>query len=240
MKLERILWIILSSILIIALGIGVYYHYKTLNLQKRSYIQTINAINDTVSQYRNEKGELVYKISAIQMDSYKDFLSIVTKDSLIIELQKRMAYYKNKAESATIFNVKGEASASSSTKVEIDTIKTDTIKFSPIYISQFFDPWLSLATKSTVDSTSFKLSFQDTYTITQLNDEEGIYVEIINQSPYVMVNNIRHFRITLPEPPKHKKWGIGVQGGYGINFLDNRVQLSPYVGIGVSYNLWGW
>jgi opacity protein-like surface antigen len=56
----------------------------------------------------------------------------------------------------------------------------------------------------------------------------------------VVIDKIKTFRLKKPEPPKPKKWWVGVQGGYGIKFLYNRVQMSPYVGIGVSYNLWSW
>lgn len=37
--------------------------------------------------------------------------------------------------------------------------------------------------------------------------------------------------------PKPKRWGIGIQAGYGIN-TDGHVR--PYIGVGVSYNLVRW
>lgn len=36
---------------------------------------------------------------------------------------------------------------------------------------------------------------------------------------------------------KRTCWGIGVQAGYGATLHDKTVQLSPYIGIGVSYNI---
>lgn len=35
-------------------------------------------------------------------------------------------------------------------------------------------------------------------------------------------------------------WGIGVSAGYGATLHERTVQLSPYIGIGVSYNLLSW
>ena len=35
---------------------------------------------------------------------------------------------------------------------------------------------------------------------------------------------------------KTKRWGVGIQVGYGYNF--NRI--SPYIGIGVQYNIFNW
>ncbi|MBQ8034141.1 MAG: hypothetical protein IJ267_03300, partial [Bacteroidales bacterium] len=35
---------------------------------------------------------------------------------------------------------------------------------------------------------------------------------------------------------KPKRWGVGIQVGYGVT-LKQTPQFSPYVGVGVSYNL---
>lgn len=42
--------------------------------------------------------------------------------------------------------------------------------------------------------------------------------------------------VTYPKP-RPKRWGIGLQVGYGATLNGNVVQTSPYIGIGVSYNL---
>ena len=60
------------------------------------------------------------------------------------------------------------------------------------------------------------------------------------------VDSVRHFiseRIVreteVVEVRKRSRWGIGIQAGYGIG-LSGDVRMTPYVGIGVSYNLLGW
>lgn len=35
-------------------------------------------------------------------------------------------------------------------------------------------------------------------------------------------------------------WGIGISAGYGATLQDKTVRFSPYIGIGVSYNLLSW
>lgn len=35
---------------------------------------------------------------------------------------------------------------------------------------------------------------------------------------------------------KPARWGIGVQAGYGIGFIDRKIYSYPYIGVGVSYN----
>lgn len=37
-----------------------------------------------------------------------------------------------------------------------------------------------------------------------------------------------------------KRWGIGVQAGYGAYVAGGQVMLAPYVGIGISYNILSW
>jgi len=40
--------------------------------------------------------------------------------------------------------------------------------------------------------------------------------------------------------PSRKRWSIGVQAGYGVQLNPNGVVAAPYIGVGVSYNLFSW
>lgn len=62
-------------------------------------------------------------------------------------------------------------------------------------------------------------------------------------SPNVTVDELSGV-LLIPKKPdlltpvaKKKKFGLGVQVGYGIGFMDKQLRLSPYVGVGLSYNL---
>lgn len=37
--------------------------------------------------------------------------------------------------------------------------------------------------------------------------------------------------------PQRKPWGIGIQAGYGATIRDGRIAPAPYIGVGISYNL---
>lgn len=39
------------------------------------------------------------------------------------------------------------------------------------------------------------------------------------------------------EVKKPTYWGIGVQAGYGATLDNNTIRLSPYIGVGISYNI---
>lgn len=36
------------------------------------------------------------------------------------------------------------------------------------------------------------------------------------------------------------RWGLGIQAGYGCTLTGTQVRLSPYIGVGVQYNLLTW
>ena len=42
------------------------------------------------------------------------------------------------------------------------------------------------------------------------------------------------------EVRKPTRWGIGVHAGYGVTLNHNTVQLAPYIGVGISYNIITW
>ena len=42
--------------------------------------------------------------------------------------------------------------------------------------------------------------------------------------------------ITIKEYQKPKRWGIGIHAGYGMT-IKGTPQFAPYIGIGISYNL---
>ena len=42
-------------------------------------------------------------------------------------------------------------------------------------------------------------------------------------------------RVAVP-----RRWGIGVQAGYGLTVAGGAIHPSPYIGVGVSYNLLSW
>ena len=39
------------------------------------------------------------------------------------------------------------------------------------------------------------------------------------------------------KPAKPRRWGIGIQAGYGFTYQQNTIQPVPYIGIGLSYHL---
>lgn len=63
----------------------------------------------------------------------------------------------------------------------------------------------------------------------------------------VNVDSVRHFlqyrivnRETIVPVKRHSHWGLGVSAGYGASLNRDAVILSPYIGVGLSYNIVSW
>lgn len=65
----------------------------------------------------------------------------------------------------------------------------------------------------------------------------GVMPEVDSVRHYISERIVRETEVV--EVRKRCKWGIGIQAGYGIA-VSGDVRMTPYVGIGVSYNLLGW
>ena len=39
---------------------------------------------------------------------------------------------------------------------------------------------------------------------------------------------------------KPKRWGIGLQAGYGVSLHNGQVFTAPYIGVGLSYSIFSW
>jgi hypothetical protein len=65
----------------------------------------------------------------------------------------------------------------------------------------------------------------------------GVMPEVDSVKHYITERIVREKEVI--EVKKRSRWGIGIQAGYGIG-LSGDVRMTPYVGIGVTYNLLSW
>ena len=98
---------------------------------------------------------------------------------------------------------------------------------------------------STFKTIVSELSIPAKITFDIIEDKKEQQLKFIGRSdnPYVQITNVNS---AIIEPKKskvlkswfpQKKWHIGIQGGYGIGINDNKVILTPHIGIGLSYSL---
>jgi hypothetical protein len=67
---------------------------------------------------------------------------------------------------------------------------------------------------------------------------EGFRPNLVSIEIYPLTKYITNER--LIEVPDRKRWGIGVNAGYGAMLQQGAVKAYPYVGVGVQYNIIRW
>lgn len=67
-------------------------------------------------------------------------------------------------------------------------------------------------------------------------DTYTAYVSGYNASLDSLILRMPHETMTITKRPKPKRWSIGIQVGYGMT-LRGTPQFAPYIGVGVSCNL---
>lgn len=224
---------------------------------KKDYVSTINALQDTMTTYRTKDGVQVARISLIETERAIQFLEIKSKDAVIVKLQEEVKKNEKrlgKSGSVTVITNTTEVKTVDTTYITFkDTIvRNDTVFVYPEY-SSFIKKglridssyWVLASVKANKDSTSFEIGIQNSYTIVlgrekvkgfkALFKPKVAFAEVTNENPYTSTKTLRSYRVQTPKP---KRFGIGVNIGYGLTFDKNYTPiLRPYIGIGINYNI---
>lgn len=143
----------------------------------------------------------------------------------------------------------GKRTAISQMETTTDTLvvtRIDTIRIEkPMYHTVITRDTILLAVADTIrvnDTTYVQLPieskvYSDSLYKAQVSGykAELDWIEVYPVTKTVTVNN------TLTNTAyKKTRWGIGIQAGYGATIYNSKIQLTPYVGVGVSCNLIRW
>lgn len=119
----------------------------------------------------------------------------------------------------------------------VDSAKTKIKSLSEI----FFNPWYVATATIDITGESSRLELQSTDTISVVwkQVKEGnifhrknfLQLDVTNKNPYNHIIALEAYRVPAPKP---KKFGIGIQVGYGFS---TGLQPSAYIGVGASYNI---
>lgn len=145
--------------------------------------------------------------------------------------------------------IAGKRTAISQMDTTTDTLvvtRIDTIRIEkPTYHKVITRDTILLAVADTIrvnDTTYVQLPveskvYSDSLYTAQISGYEAEldWIEVYPVTKTVTVNN------TLTNTVyKKARWGIGIQAGYGATLYNGKVQLSPYIGVGVSCNFIRW
>lgn len=78
-----------------------------------------------------------------------------------------------------------------------------------------------------------KLSFIDFSKKEHWYAKRQYFTAVYSEDPNLRINGVQQYiqPITLDCP----RWNVGVQGGYGAVYVDSRVRLAPYIGVGLQW-----
>lgn len=126
-------------------------------------------------------------------------------------------------------------------EIKVDTlIVRDTImQYKPIFVDKIKVDSVLIPVKDTIVIRDSVYIYMDREKITWRDSLCEVYASGIMPQ----VDSVRHFQeykyitIKTQVPVKVKShWGLGVNAGYGVG----KGGLTPYIGIGVSYNILSW
>ena len=126
-------------------------------------------------------------------------------------------------------------------EIKVDTLVVrDTImQYKPIFVDKIKVDSVLIPIKDTIVIRDSVYIYMDREKITWRDSLCEVYASGIMPQ----VDSVRHFReyqcvtIETAIPIKEKShWGLGVNAGYGVG----QGGLTPYIGIGVSYNILSW
>lgn len=231
-----------NHILILVIAILLYYISYQRN-DNNQMAQLIEAQGNELEIYQNKDGENVAKIGTFKTQNAKLFLELKTKDKETLELQALVRKYKKELSnrgSATIFG----------TETRLDTVNTmDTIWASQLdsnFIladtvnNQWIDLTYGFKFQDGFSDTSYaSLKIRNEYKIVIGEDKTGFlglgkrksFVEITNSNPYTATIALKTYEV---DKPRVKKFVLGPQVGFTLN---QNLQLTPVIGLGVTYKL---
>lgn len=189
---------------------------------------------DTVKHYKDKYGRSVATIGVLEVQNAKQVLQIKSDKEIVKALQTEIQRYKGKKpETITVFQ----------DRVKFDTIiKTDSML---VYIDStgnkeveytvnFNGPWVFLNGKVNSKTSDISIEIDNKYSVAFIKNRKTKKMEVFvtNENPYCEISEMLAYKVTMPKP---KNFGVGVLAGYGINLTN--AQPAPFIGIGISYNL---
>ncbi len=127
------------------------------------------------------------------------------------------------------------------TEIKVDTlvIRDTIMQYKPIFVDKIKVDSVLIPVKDTIVIRDSVYIYMDREKITWRDSLCEVYASGIMTS----VDSVRHFQeykyitIETQVPVKVKShWGLGINAGYGVG----KGGLTPYVGVGISYNLLSW
>ncbi len=191
----------------------------------------------------------------------RHYITVIEKDSVLVAQKEQIILSQRQAikageierEELRRLNIK-KANEVTRLRLKIDTLLTnvdnnatvivlyDTITKTPRnavllpFITTKNDQWLTLKDSTDINGDTFvSLGMDvpiDIWSVIEKKTKKPIFI-LTTKNTYIKTLSINSIKMDTPKP---KRWGIGLQLGYGL-ILSDPIEPSLYIGVGISRNL---
>ena len=228
---------IISLIVEAVLFIGIIsFGYKVLNGKLETSEQNLIAYKGQMEQLELKNGELIATRDSYILDKKNLEEALNVSKGEVKELEKKL-----NSSLAYIANMESQV------RIDTVTIVKDSIIYDDGDIAQihfdYDDDWFGV--KGTTDLTGPEIttSLYDIkmYVPIQWGIMDNYRIFVQSDNPYVSFTNLDGAVIDGSKLiPKQRKFGLSVQGGFGVNYdlLSKNLGVGPYLGVGVHWRIW--
>jgi hypothetical protein len=228
---------IISLIVEAVLFLGIIsFGYKVMNGKLETSEQNLTAYKGQMEQLELKNGELIATRDSYILDKKNLEEALNVSKSEVKELEKKL-----NSSLAYIANMESQV------RIDTVTIVKDSIIYDEGDIAQihfdYDDDWFGV--KGTTDLTGPEIttSLYDIkmYVPIQWGMTDNYKIFVKSDNPYVSFTNLDGAVIDGSKIiPKQRKFGLSVQGGFGVNYdlIKKNLGVGPYLGVGVHWRLW--
>ncbi|MDM1074203.1 hypothetical protein HX001_17090 [Empedobacter brevis] len=216
--------ILLVFISCVATGLAIRECHKSTEQTKQfNDLVSTGAKATVIKEYiRDSIEHVVYQDKIIPDNEAAKRLAI--SKSYADSLEKALKISLNKIDQVTKVNAELKA------KVQLKPNEANNLVYQ--------DRWLTLNYNQ--DSNQVAVNYDVGLNIARYSDRNWFlgkktnYIDVFSDDPRVKIKGLQTFRV---EEQKQRPLSIGIQLGYGIYQQNNQIKTTPYVGVGLNYNL---
>jgi hypothetical protein len=228
---------IISLIVEAVLFLGIIsFGYKVMNGKLETSEQNLTAYKGQMEQLELKNGELIATRDSYILDKKNLEEALNVSKSEVKDLERKL-----NSSLAYIANMESQV------RIDTVTIVKDSIIYDEGDIAQihfdYDDDWFGV--KGTTDLTGPEIttSLYDIkmYVPIQWGMTDNYKIFVKSDNPYVSFTNLDGAVIDGSKIiPKQRKFGLSVQGGFGVNYdlIKKNLGVGPYLGVGVHWRIW--
>lgn len=228
---------IISLIVEAVLFIGIIsFGYKVMNGKLETSEQNLIAYKGQMEQLELKNGELIATRDSYILDKKNLEEALNVSKSEVKDLEKKL-----NSSLAYIANMESQV------RIDTVTIVKDSIIYDEGDIAQihfdYDDDWFGVKGITDLTGPEITTSLYDIkmYVPIQWGMTDNYKIFVQSDNPYVSFTNLDGAVIDGSKLiPKQRKFGLSVQGGFGVNYdlISKQLGVGPHLGVGIHWRIW--